>query len=292
MSLRVNTNIEAFDAHRNLQQTQYALGKSMQKLSSGLRINSAADDAAGLAISEKMTAQINGTDQAQRNAMDGISLVQTAEGAYNEMHSILQRVRELSVQAQNGTLTSSDTAAIDQEVGQLTAELSRISSNTEFNGLAALSGTFTLQVGADQGSGNQISFSLTSISFSNIGSAASATALSAIDQAITDRLERPLHPRRDPEPARGRGRQPRRVPGEHLGRTEPHPRRRRRRRDGQLHQAADPLAVGYRDARPGELRAPERALAPARLVAVGVERPPHETRGLGRRRGPSLVPVR
>ena len=105
MSLRVNTNIEAFDAHRNLQQTQYALGKSMQKLSSGLRINSAADDAAGLAISEKMTAQINGTDQAQRNAMDGISLVQTAEGAYNEMHSILQRVRELSVQAQNGTLT-------------------------------------------------------------------------------------------------------------------------------------------------------------------------------------------
>ena len=185
MSLRVNTNIEAFDAHRNLQQTQYALGKSMQKLSSGLRINSAADDAAGLAISEKMTAQINGTDQAQRNAMDGISLVQTAEGAYNEMHSILQRVRELSVQAQNGTLTSSDTAAIDQEVGQLTAELSRISSNTEFNGLAALSGTFTLQVGADQGSGNQISFSLTSISFSSIGSAASATALSAIDTAIT-----------------------------------------------------------------------------------------------------------
>jgi flagellin len=185
MSLRVNTNIEAFDAHRNLQQTQYALGKSMQKLSSGLRINSAADDAAGLAISEKMTAQINGTDQAQRNAMDGISLVQTAEGAYNEMHSILQRVRELSVQAQNGTLTSSDTAAIDQEVGQLTAELSRISSNTEFNGLAALSGTFTLQVGADQGSGNQISFSLTSISFSNIGSAASSTALSAIDTAIT-----------------------------------------------------------------------------------------------------------
>jgi flagellin len=185
MSLRVNTNVEAFNAHRNLSATSMALSKSMEKLSSGLRINRAADDAAGLAISEKMTAQINGTDQAQRNAMDGISLVQTAEGAYNEMHSILQRVRELSVQAQNGTLTSSDTAAIDQEVGQLTAELSRISSNTQFNGLAALSGTFTLQVGADQGSGNQISFSLTSISFSNIGSAASATALSAIDTAIT-----------------------------------------------------------------------------------------------------------
>jgi flagellin len=185
MSLRVNTNVEAFDAHRNLEQTQYALAKSMQKLSSGLRINSAADDAAGLAISEKMTAQINGTDQAQRNAMDGISLVQTAEGAYNEMHSILQRIRELSVQAQNGTLSSSDTAAIDQEVGQLTAELSRISSNTQFNGLSILSGSFTLQVGADQGSGNQISFSLTSISFAAIGSAASATAISDIDAAIT-----------------------------------------------------------------------------------------------------------
>ncbi len=130
MSLRVNTNIEAFDAHRNLQSTQMQLSKSMQKLSSGLRINSAADDAAGLAISEKMRSQINGTDQAQRNTMDGISLVQTADGAYNEMHSILQRVRELAVQAQNGTLSSSDTAAIDNEVGQLTAELTRIATNT------------------------------------------------------------------------------------------------------------------------------------------------------------------
>src|SRR6201995_6128649 len=105
MSLRVHTNVEALDPHPNLTKTQYALSKSMEKLSSGLRINSAADDAAGLAISEKMKAQINGTDQAQRNTMDGISLVQTAAGAYNEMHSILQRVRELSVQAQNSTLS-------------------------------------------------------------------------------------------------------------------------------------------------------------------------------------------
>jgi flagellin len=185
MSLRVNTNIEAFNAHRNLEGTQMQLSKSMQKLSSGLRINSAADDAAGLAISEKMRSQINGTAQAQRNAMDGISLVQTAEGAYNEMHSILQRVRELAVQAQNGTLTSADTTAIDQEVGQLTAELTRISGNTQFNGLQVLSGSFTLQVGADSGSGNQISFSLSSISFSSLGSAASSGAISAIDQAIT-----------------------------------------------------------------------------------------------------------
>jgi flagellin len=185
MSLRVNTNIEAMDAHRNLQSTQYALSKSMQKLSSGLRINSAADDAAGAAISEKMTSQINGTDQAQRNTMDGISLVQTADGALNEMHSILQRVRELAVQAQNGTLSSSDQTAINSEVGQLTAELSRISSNTEFNGLNALSGTFTLQVGANQGAGNQISFSLTSVSFSSIGASNASNAITNIDNAIT-----------------------------------------------------------------------------------------------------------
>jgi flagellin len=117
--------------------------------------------------------------------MDGISLVQTADGAYNEMHSILQRVRELAVQAQNGTLTSSDTAAIDNEVGQLTAELTRIATNTNFNGLQALSGTFTLQVGADAGTGNQIAFSLAAISFSSLGSASSAGAISAIDVAIT-----------------------------------------------------------------------------------------------------------
>ena len=185
MSLRVNTNIEAMDAHRNLESTQYALSKSMQKLSSGLRINSAADDAAGAAISEKMTSQINGTDQAQRNTMDGISLVQTADGALNEMHSILQRVRELAVQAQNGTLSSSDQTAINSEVGQLTAELTRISSNTQFNGLNALSGTFTLQVGANEGAGNQIAFSLSSISFSSIGSSNASNAISAIDNAIT-----------------------------------------------------------------------------------------------------------
>jgi flagellin len=185
MSLRVNTNVEAFDAHRNLSATQMSLSKSMQKLSSGLRINSAADDAAGLAISEKMRSQINGTAQAQRNAMDGISLVQTAEGAYNEMHSILQRVRELAVQAQNGTLSTADQGAIDQEVGQLTAELTRIAGNTQFNSLQVLSGSFTLQVGADSGSGNQISFSLSSISFTSITSAAASGSISAIDQAIT-----------------------------------------------------------------------------------------------------------
>ena len=105
MSLRINTNIEAFNAHRQLSRTQLDLGKSIEKLSSGLRINRAADDAAGLAISEKLRGQIRGTAQASRNAQDGIALVQTAEGALNEVHAILQRVRELAVQYDNGTLS-------------------------------------------------------------------------------------------------------------------------------------------------------------------------------------------
>ena len=116
MSLRINTNIEAFNAHRQLESTQGMLQKSMEKLSSGLRINRAADDAAGLAISEKMRAQINGIAQAHQNSLDGISMVQTAEGALNEVHSILQRVRELAVEYNNGTLSSADRAAITVEI--------------------------------------------------------------------------------------------------------------------------------------------------------------------------------
>ena len=111
MSLRIQTNVEAFNAHRNLVSTQNALAKSMQRLSSGYRINSAADDAAGLAISQKLEAQVGGLDQAQRNAQDAVSLVQTGEGAMNEVHSMLQRVRDLAVQFNNGTLSTSDKAA-------------------------------------------------------------------------------------------------------------------------------------------------------------------------------------
>jgi flagellin len=185
MSLRVNNNVEAFNAHRNLQATQYAQSKSMEKLSSGLRINRAADDAAGLAISEKMRAQIGGLDQANRNALDGISLVQTAEGAMNEQHAILQRVRELAVQRQNGTLATQDQAAIDTEYGQLTAELGRIQSSTQFNGLNLLdatsnSGSFTFQVGAN--TGEQIGVSISKVDFSKLD----VTQLTSIDQAITD----------------------------------------------------------------------------------------------------------
>jgi flagellin len=153
MSLRINTNIEAFNAHRQLEGTQTAMSQTMEKLSSGLRINRAADDAAGLAISEKMRAQINGIARAHQNAMDGISMVQTGEGALNEVHSILQRVRELAVEYNNGTLSGADRAAITAEIGQLSAEVGRIVSTTQFNNISLLSGgtNVTFQVGANAG---------------------------------------------------------------------------------------------------------------------------------------------
>src|SRR3954464_9993274 len=134
MGLRIQNNVEAFNAHRNLTATSNAAAKSMERLSSGYRINRAADGAAGLAILEKMRGQIGGLAQAQRNAQDGVSLVQTGEGALNEVHSMLQRVRELKVQHDNQTLNDSDKTAISSEVKQLGSEISDITKNTEFNG--------------------------------------------------------------------------------------------------------------------------------------------------------------
>jgi flagellin len=155
MGLRINTNVDAFNAHRNLSRTSGALAKSMEKLSSGFRINRAGDDAAGLGISERMRGQISGVAQAQRNAQDGISLVQSAEGAMQELHSILQRVRELAVQYQNGVYGAAAQLAITTEVAQLSAEVARMIGVAEFNGVKLLdgsgTGTVTLQVGANQG---------------------------------------------------------------------------------------------------------------------------------------------
>ena len=153
MSLRIQTNVEAFNAHRQLASTEANLTKSMQRLSSGYRINSAADAAAGLAISEKLRAQIGGLEQAQSNASDAVNLVQTAEGAMSEVHSMLQRVRDLAVQFNNGTLSASDKAAITAEVAQLCAQIDQIAAQTKFNGIALLSGggAITFQVGANDG---------------------------------------------------------------------------------------------------------------------------------------------
>ncbi|WP_406615530.1 flagellin [Candidatus Caldatribacterium sp.] len=150
MGLRINQNITALNAHRNLVATDNALSKSLERLSSGLRINRAADDAAGLAISEKMRTQVNGLSQAVRNAQDGISLIQTAEGALNEVHSILQRMRQLAVQAANDTLTLNDRVEIQREIDQLKAEINRIANTTEFNTKKLLDGTAAALTSTDK----------------------------------------------------------------------------------------------------------------------------------------------
>ncbi|WP_096226155.1 flagellin [Geobacillus sp. FJAT-46040] len=139
--MRINHNIAALNTYRQLTIGQSAAAKNMEKLSSGLRINRAGDDAAGLAISEKMRGQIRGLEQASRNAQDGISLLQTAEGALNEVHSILQRMRELAVQAANDTNTTTDRGEIQKEINQLTSEINRIGNTTEFNTQKLLDGT-------------------------------------------------------------------------------------------------------------------------------------------------------
>ncbi len=154
MGLVINTNVASLNAQRNLGKSQSALSKSMQRLSSGLRINSARDDAAGLAISDRMTSQIRGLNQAVRNANDGISLAQTAEGAMQEGTNILQRMRELAVQSANDSNTTADRASLQKEVSQLQQELNRISETSEFNNQKLLDGSFTsalFQVGANKG---------------------------------------------------------------------------------------------------------------------------------------------
>src|SRR4051794_6044494 len=154
MGLRVNNNIAAFNAYRNLSVTDGQLGKSLEKLSSGLRINRAADDAAGLSISEGLRSQVGGLKVAVRNAQDGISVVQTAEGALTETHSILQRMRDLAVQASNGASQDADAqAAADTEFQQLAKELDDIAGKTKFGGSALLDGSYNnkLQIGANNG---------------------------------------------------------------------------------------------------------------------------------------------
>lgn len=152
MAMVLNTNVQSLNSQRHLSRSQSTLNTSLERLSSGLRINSAKDDAAGLAISERMTAQIRGLTQAQRNANDGISMAQTAEGALGKMSEILQRVRELAVQSANATNSASDRKALNDEVGQLVTELQRFATTTQFNGTVLLDGsnaTNTYQVGAD-----------------------------------------------------------------------------------------------------------------------------------------------
>lgn len=189
----INHNMNALNAHRNMTGNTAAAGKSMEKLSSGLRINRAGDDAAGLAISEKMRGQIRGLEQASRNSQDGISLIQTAEGALNETHNILQRMRELSVQGANDTNVTADRAAIETELKQLTSEIDRIASQTQFNKQNILSATgakdVNIQVGAN--SGQKIVVSLKSMTVKALALSASDLKVSttASANALTVKLD-------------------------------------------------------------------------------------------------------
>ncbi|MCF6239312.1 MAG: flagellin FliC [Candidatus Marinimicrobia bacterium] len=190
MALTINTNVASLNAQRNLGKSQGALNKSMQRLSSGLRINSAKDDAAGLAISDRMTSQIRGLNQAARNANDGISLAQTAEGALQETTNILQRMRELAVQSANDTNTTEDRASLNAEFAQLISEVDRIAETTSFNGKVLLDGGFSqasnaaiFQVGAN--AGQTISVEIAAANASVLGGGGASTALNGLD--VTDR---------------------------------------------------------------------------------------------------------
>lgn len=199
MGMQVNTNIAANNAYRNLSTTQNALGKSMEKLSSGLRINRASDDAAGMAISEGLKSQVNGYTVAARNAQDGISVVQTAEGALTQVHSVLQRMRDLAVQGSNDSNNKDSRDAIKKETDQLTNELTRMSDATKFNGKALLNGTepaLKFQVGADGTANDQITVDLSKANVKAIaanlggsittqGSAFAVTALTGVGGLTT-----------------------------------------------------------------------------------------------------------
>ncbi len=185
----INTNVMSLNAQRNLQSSGSSLATSLQRLSSGLRINSAKDDAAGLAISERFTSQIRGLDQAQRNANDGISLAQTAEGALSTVTNNLQRIRELAVQSSNATNSNTDRAALQTEVSQLLNEIDRVADQTNFNGVKLLDGSFAgavFQVGANAGETITVS-SITDANTAALGSVSQATgaALSVAASSLT-----------------------------------------------------------------------------------------------------------
>jgi flagellin len=191
----INHNIEAMNAYKNLTFTNDEISKSLEKLSSGLRINRAGDDAAGLAISEKMRGQIKGLNMATKNAQDAISLIQTAEGALNESHSILQRMRELAVQAANDTNTTADRIEVQKEMNQLRQEIDRIANSTEFNTKKLMTGAYAIDgmmfhVGANENQFVSVKFasmkaSALKISGASTSASVSITSATAAENAIT-----------------------------------------------------------------------------------------------------------
>ncbi|QHW32596.1 flagellin [Paenibacillus rhizovicinus] len=176
----INHNLPAMNTHRNMLLNNAAASKNMEKLSSGLRINRAADDAAGLAVSEKMRGQIRGLDQAQRNVQDGISFVQTAEGAMNEVSAMLVRMKELNVQKANGTYSTSDKSNIDLELDQLGSQIDSILNNTTFNGISVAGTTITIQA-----NDSTVQIALSGVATTNITGLDSTASLGGISTAIT-----------------------------------------------------------------------------------------------------------
>jgi len=186
MGLRINTNIAALNAMRQLNKTTGRLEKSLERLSSGLRINRAADDAAGLAIAEAFRARVSGLQVSQRNAQDGISLVQTAEGALTETTNMLQRMRELAVQAASGTISDTNRAALQAEFSQLIEQIDDIATDTEFNGTSLLDGsTSTVSIQAGAGTGQTLSVTLTGADSADLSINGANFYVSAIAQAAT-----------------------------------------------------------------------------------------------------------
>ena len=183
----VQHNLTAMNSNRMLGLTSATQAKSTEKLSSGYKINRAADDAAGLSISEKMRRQIRGLTQASSNAEDGISAVQTAEGALNEVQDMLQRINELAVKGENGTLTTQDRSYIGSEVSQLMQEIDRVKETTTFNEQSLLNGKFDakLQVGAESSSGNKIAVKIASMGTSNLGKTTYTSKLAAVGNSVT-----------------------------------------------------------------------------------------------------------
>lgn len=195
MAMNINTNVASLAAQKNLGANQKLLQQSFNRLSSGLRVNTAADDAAGLAISESMKSQIRSYNVAERNASDGISMSQTAEGALGEVHDILGRMRELSMQSSNGSLTSADRTQIDSEFGTLTDEITRIQGSAKFNGVsvvAAATSSLTFQVGLNDSSSDQITVSFGGVALTTLLNSTSVdtitnakASLANIDAAIS-----------------------------------------------------------------------------------------------------------
>ncbi len=186
MGLRVNNNVASINAQRNLQNTTDRLSHSLERLSSGLRITRAADDAAGLSISEKFRSQIRSLAQAQKNANDGVSLLQTAEGALNEASGILIRLRELSIQAANGTLGTSERSALNQEYQALLTEINRIANGTEFNGTKVLNNSsvaITFQIGVNKTTNDRIT--VTGVNATTTGIAVNGTKITTVTNART-----------------------------------------------------------------------------------------------------------